>query len=103
MQPTSEESKSSQSTMPAEQQENNFQFDNDFDFDDASYQWRLNKKYTGKGIFQYKQEAISSSIVTRSHSQSFSSSKENRITICKRKNTASTFASIGSKDYTFTG
>jgi hypothetical protein len=75
--------------MPAEQQENDFQFDNDFDFDDASYQWRLNKTYTGKGIFQYKQEAISSSVVTRSRSQSFPSSK-------KRKNSPPTFASIGS-------
>jgi hypothetical protein len=41
-----------QSVMAAEQHVNCFPFDNDFDFNDASHQWRLNKSYIGGGIFQ---------------------------------------------------
>lgn len=80
-----------QSVMVAEQHVNCFQFDNNFDFDDASHQWRLNKTYLGGGIFQYKQQAIPSSIVTRSQ---FSSSSKNRVRTCRKKNTTSTIACI---------
>lgn len=40
------------------------QFDNVFDFDDASHLWRLNKISMGRGFFQYKQQAGPVSIVS---------------------------------------
>lgn len=78
--------------MLTETHEDLLQFDNVFDFDDASHQWRSNKTSMGKGFFQYKQQADPLSIIPNtlrtasiSTSASFASlnSTEMRITRSK--------------------